>query len=515
MNHPLISKLLATALALATAFTLSCSGGDDGGGNGNGSTNANTVESSSSNDGSSSSQPQENISSSETPSSSSSGSVEDSTANSSSSDHESGSSSSSNGMIKKAKISGVFQKGPFIAGTTATLNELDNELNPTGRPYQTLITDDKGTFELRNVELVSPYAHLIASGFYRNEVTGNKSAAPITLQAIVDLRDRDNVNVNILTHLEYYRVLDLVDGGMTVKAAKKQAQKEIFAVFGMDSDKFKDSEDMTIFGTSESDAALLAVSILLLGNLSEADFSQRLMNFAQGIRTSGGWDNEAEKQAMANWALINANVKGIKNNIVAWGLSSAVPDFDKFVYDYWVGNYGMGVCNDEKYGYTDKNLICKNEVWEFLSLIDLYCVENKNCDFFTDIRDGNKYWVIKIDEHKIISNLRYRGASGNLGTFESRYSLYYSWDEVLLTGCPAGSHLPSKEELDELDVPCSYGDRNSNKNLRLDRIWSEDGRMLGASCFGWGEYDYAWRASYETWSGETNPNIASMACIVN
>jgi len=101
--------------------------------------------------------------------------------------------------IKKDKISGVFQKGPFVQGTLATLNELDSDLNPTGRPYQTLITDDKGTFEIRNVELVSPYAHLIANGFYRNEVTGNESNAPITLQAVVDLREKDQVNVNILT----------------------------------------------------------------------------------------------------------------------------------------------------------------------------------------------------------------------------------------------------------------------------------------------------------------------------
>jgi hypothetical protein len=321
--------------------------------------------------------------------------------------------------IKKAQISGVFQKGPFVEGTTATLNELDYDLNPTGRPYQTLITDDKGTFVLRNVELVSPYAHLIANGFFRNEVTGNKSAAPITLQAIVDVTDKDNVNVNILTHLEYYRVLGLADGGMTVKAAKKQAQKEILKVFGIDSDSFKDSEDMTIFGMSEGDAALLAISVLLLGDLSEADFTQRLMNFSQAIRTGGAWNDEAEKAKMAEWAL-DIELKGlervaIRGNILGWGLSSAIPNFEKFMSSYWVANHCSG----------------------------------NNC--FTDPRDGETYRLAAINNATIMRDpLRYRGQNGEL----SHYAIEnpptpprwerpaYTLDEAQ-NACPAGWRVPN------------------------------------------------------------------------
>jgi hypothetical protein len=243
-----------------------------------------------------------------------------------------GGGNSGSNPIKKEKITGTFQKGPFVEGIQATLNELDSELNPTGKPYQTLITDNKGTFELRNVELVSPYAHLIANGFYFNEVTGNKSSAPITLQAIVDVTDKDNINVNVLTHLEYYRVLDLVDGGMSVKAAKKQAQKEIFAVLGIDSDSFKDSEDMTIFGTSESDAALLAVSILLLGDLREADFTQRLMNFSQAIRNEGTWNNEEAKTAMADWA----SDKMIYKSGLEWATIHTNRGWDSLFIDFFI-----------------------------------------------------------------------------------------------------------------------------------------------------------------------------------
>jgi len=224
--------------------------------------------------------------------------------------------------------------------------------------------------------------------------------------------------VNILTHLEYYRVLDLVDGGMTVKAAKKQAQKEIFAVFGIDSDSFKDSEDLSIFGTSDADAALLAISILLLGDLSEADFTQRLMNFAQSLRANGAWNEDTngaivvydyceyeptseypnncwpmptndmcqsgkvvkicsnpkinnnptdEKSKMAWWAS-EADLESIRRNILTWRLSTEVPAFSKYIYGYWVAKFELRDClnsneNELKKGISEIIYICKNSTW--------------------------------------------------------------------------------------------------------------------------------------------------------
>jgi hypothetical protein len=338
-----------------------------------------------------------------------------------------------------------------VEGTQATLNELDNELNPTGKPYQTLITDNKGSFELRNVELVSPYAHLIANGFYFNEVTGNKSAAPITLQAIVDVTDKDNINVNVITHLEYYRVLDLVDGGMTVKAAKKQAQKEIFAVFGIGSDSFKDSEDMTIFGTSESDAALLAVSVLLLGDLSEADFTQRLMNFSQAIRNNGAWNNEEAKTAMAVWAVTKGSLIDIKRNISNWNLATEIPAFEKYVNDYGANELKIGVCNDET-EWTVKQVsnsnaypyghVCVNNFWKRAERLDIYCSESKTCDIFTDPRDGNEYTtdvVGSLNQTWMLEWLHLHLPKSVTDT------IGYTKEDALIA-CPQGWNLPSYDE---------------------------------------------------------------------
>jgi len=470
-------------LALALAF-LSCS--DDGGSNGD----SLTASGSSSSAASSSSRLEDRSSSADAPS------------------------SSSGGTIKKAKITGVFQKGPFVQGTTATLNELDNDLNPTGRPYQTLITDDKGTFELRNVELVSPYAHLIASGFYRNEVTGNKSAAPIALQAIVNVTDRENVNVNVLTHLEYYRVLDLVDSGMTVKAAKKKAQKEIFAIFGIDSDSFKDSEDMSIFGTSESDAALLAISVLLLGNLSEADFTQRLMNLAQAVRNGTTWSEE-EKARIADWAY-GANLGSIKSNILAWGLSDAIPAFEKYVYGFWTSAYGLGVCNAVGWGNMSGIFVCKSGVWKKATYVDVRCSESKDCLSLADARDNKTYTYVTVGEQVwMAENLDYN-ASGSRCYNDSiaycqTYGRMYDWNTAL-TACPNGWHLPNSDEWREL-VDFAGGSVNAAKKLKAKETWLNEYDNLDAFGFaalaGGGDGNSAAGypvGKYATWWASTEAN---------
>jgi uncharacterized protein (TIGR02145 family) len=270
-----------------------------------------------------------------------------------------------NSSVKKDKISGVSQKGPFIKGSTATLYELNDKFAQTGRSFRDIITDDKGSFEIKNVELVSPYAVLEADGFYRNEITGTISAAPIKLYAIADIREKNNININLLTHLEYYRVQKLVEGGKPLREAKKQAQGEILAVFNI-SGEFENSEDMSIFGISESDAALLAISILMQGNLSEGQFTERLTDFSIGFRESGIWGNEAAKTAMADWAA-GSNESGIKNNILGWELSSAVPDFGKYVRNYWHTNYSLGVCDadlqDSIKSVSKGVYICKGNAW--------------------------------------------------------------------------------------------------------------------------------------------------------
>jgi len=287
--------------------------------------------------------------------------------------------------LTKDKIIGVSQKGPFAINSTVILFELSNSLEQTGRQFIGTM-DDKGAFEIKSIELLSPYALLKADGFYRNEVTGRISAAQITLFAIADIKDRNSVNVNILTHLEYHRVQALTEQGVVLKAAKEQALGEILAVFGINNST-KNSEDMSIFGKDEGDAALLAISVLLQGGLGEGSFSSLLGNFSQSFRDDGKWEDNASKAALADWAS-EADLEVIRDNIKSWNLSASIPDFESHIYNFWVSSYALGVCNSASEGVERENgnafsnhknylYVCKGGKWEFSR--DNSCVTGK-CD---------------------------------------------------------------------------------------------------------------------------------------
>src|SRR5690242_7338424 len=54
-------------------------------------------------------------------------------------------------------IKGYAQKGPFINGSAITVFDLQANLSPSGKSFSEQITDNKGTFELDNIELSSNF----------------------------------------------------------------------------------------------------------------------------------------------------------------------------------------------------------------------------------------------------------------------------------------------------------------------------------------------------------------------
>ena len=130
-------------------------------------------------------------------------------------------------IVKKDILKGFVQKGPFNIGTSVSLAELTNDFTPTGKNFTTQITDNNGSFEFSNIELVSPYVVLQSNGFYFNEMTGENSAAQLTLYAIADISDQSTLNVNVLTHLEKPRVEYLVSQGKPFSEAKALALADV------------------------------------------------------------------------------------------------------------------------------------------------------------------------------------------------------------------------------------------------------------------------------------------------
>jgi hypothetical protein len=260
-----------------------------------------------------------------------------------------GGSTEAENAIADKTIAGVSQKGPFVNGSTVILHEVDENMVQTGKNFTGKIASDKGEFNISNINLEAPYALLEADGFYWNEVTGKRSASQINLNALTDLSDRETANINLLTHLAYERTQWLVrNKSMSIGEAKLRAESEISAAFGVSSFSQK-FEDLNIFSNGEGDDALLAISVMMQLNCTEAEFIERLANFATDLEEDGTWDNDKLKATLAD-NTFEANIQKIRKNIEAWDFADTVPAFEPVMEAFWNDTYGLGKCNKKRDG---------------------------------------------------------------------------------------------------------------------------------------------------------------------
>jgi hypothetical protein len=239
--------------------------------------------------------------------------------------------------IKKEKLSGYVQKGPYINGTTIQMYELNSSLNQTGKAFSTQITDNRGSFEIDDVALSSQFVEFLASGYYFNEITGNISPSVLSLYALSDITDISSVNVNVLTHLEKGRVEYLIGKGMVFSEAKDTAQKEVLAIFGFSSQNMDNSEMLDISANKEENAILLAISIILQSNRSTGDLTELLADISNDIQQDGKLNNEDILAQLRSSTEI-LDLPGIRFNLEKryqdLGISATIPDFEKYINDF-------------------------------------------------------------------------------------------------------------------------------------------------------------------------------------
>jgi hypothetical protein len=236
---------------------------------------------------------------------------------------------------KEFNLIGNAQKGPFINGSDVNIYELDTDFKPTGRTFHAN-TDEKGHFELKGIELVSPYVELLADGFYYNEVTGKLSGERMILKAIIDLTEQNNININVLTNLEFERVKYLIASkGSSIRDAKIQAQKELLKVFSMDSIQIDNAETLDIVNPGEEDAVLLAVSSILQANRSTAELSKLQADIILDMKEDGLLGDTIIQSSLIDQSLA-LNLDAIRQNLVSkyteLGIVlSNINNFDKYV----------------------------------------------------------------------------------------------------------------------------------------------------------------------------------------
>ena len=367
--------------------------------------------------------------------------------------------------IKDLDVAGLAQKGPFVKGSVVTVQGVDcKTMKFTEEEFTGKVKSNKGDFGVDDVNLSATCALFAVSGYYMNEFTGEKSSDKLTLHAITDLSDRKNVNINVLTELEYERVMKLVSKEkMSFDDAKMQAEKEILAALGL-VDRFESFEGLNIYEKGDGNATLLATSVMLQSDLDAEKLTDRLDGFASSITESGEWDDEKTKKEMADWAdsaKSDGKYDTVRDNLEKWSGSDEIPDFEKVVDEI----------NKDAKETTQK--IPEEWSWDVPQSARLN--PNIKYDSMVDPRDKQVYKVVKIDvpdtnysQVWMAENLNYadsvktpslKGRNWCYNDDEKNCNVsgrYYSWAAAIDSVALAND---SKEPLD-----CGYG-----KKCGLDR----------------------------------------------
>ena len=263
---------------------------------------------------------------------------------------------------KTYSISGKVQKGPFVTGTTININELNDNLSQTGKAFNTTIISDDGSYELSNVELASNYVLLTATGYYFNEIYGELSSSTLALQAIIDITDKQSINVNILTHVIKGRIENLVSNGQSYQSAYEQAKSEFLDFLGVTDPFDTNFEELDISQNNDQDAVLLAFSIITQrysNNMSEiptltAELTQLLTNINTDFKTDGQINNQSIIDTIL-YNITKADVIEIRENIenkyADLGLTTTIPNFEKYI-DIFQQKYTSNIVED--FVYPDK-----------------------------------------------------------------------------------------------------------------------------------------------------------------
>jgi len=130
------------------------------------------------------------------------------------------------------------------------------------------------------------------------------------------LEDNTTVNVNVLTHLKYARIKNLVASGKRFDEANAQAQKELLDAFGLGSYSNKDVSSFSIIAGTDESAALIAISSLLLMDRTEAALTEYLSKLSANFGKNGYFSDEIQVQISSDKKKLAKYLNAIKENII-------------------------------------------------------------------------------------------------------------------------------------------------------------------------------------------------------
>ena len=352
--------------------------------------------------------------------------------------------------LRKLSFSGFVQKGPFITGSEVQLFPLKSDLTETGNIFTAKMADDFGSFTFSSIELSENYAKLSADGYYFNEVAGELSASRLVLNAVVDINDKENININVLTHLSHGRILFLVQQGVDFGTAKQQAEEEVFKIFSYEKGE-NSFEDLDILKTGDENSRLLAIASILQGYWTTAELSEILAKISIDIETDGTLDDTDLQIKLMNQANLLKCNEIISNLNTQYTAENVSVNFDALsnTVNYFISN--CGYINTNPIEYPEKynsltNLLFSDETeyleGEYCLAANLQKGSSLKILLLSEDIENNPFGIISYDNWELKNDYPKSFEFTTLGNNETEQI------EILTDACT----LPSVIEVYENDA---------------------------------------------------------------
>lgn len=273
-------------------------------------------------------------------------------------------------------LSGVAEFGPLKTGSTVKLSFLDDgSLDPTGKSFSATVTSDLGQYTLNYTGMPS-YGLMEASGSFMNLILGDATGS-VKFNSMIRAIDGELANVNVMTHLEYPRILYLMkESAMSYADAQGKAESEVLRAFYM-SNFAAPARNIWTLGAGDADGNLLAMTLLLHADYSSAEMQSVIDAIASDLEKDGTWDDAATKAKIADWAYLQKMDELVYYlELVAPG--APLPPFDQKFRTFWYETFGLGVCDSTIQGklvantnqasaYYGKDFTCADSTWRIAS----------------------------------------------------------------------------------------------------------------------------------------------------
>ena len=397
---------------------------------------------------------------------------------------------------------GTCEKGPLTIGSAVNLQDLsETDLTATGKKAASTVTDDFGTYSLQYSGFNS-FAMQEASGIFLNEVTGDKTGS-VTLRSLIRAIGGDTANVNVMTHLEAPRIAYLMkENSMSYAEAQGKAESEVLRAFHMQN-FMAPARKLSVFGQTEADANLLAMTLLLLAENASSDMQAVIDAIAADIEKDGTWDDNATKAKIADWAYLQ-RMDDLSYYLENMGTGIKLPNYEQKFRTFWFETFGLGICDSTNQGkitactnelsqYSTKEFVCVDSTWRIASASVLQNREGVElfgectADMEGTVKDGNgKTFICKKQKWNYASeaellNIAVSAKNGACTAANNGSVLQHESSYVLCQNS-------TWKKLDSQPVDYSKGRAMNEKlgpGINLGNAWESQGQKGASADCGW------------------------------